>query len=81
MIKELEANVKGMKKMAEAYKREGGFKEVAEMLAKYGETLGIPEDLLREGREAELEFAEITERLGNCYEKLLEIIKEGAGLK
>lgn len=75
LIKELEANVKGMKKMGEAYRVEGGFKEISEIVesAQFGE---IPPELLERGRRCEEEFCDVTMRLSKCYEELLQIIKE-----
>jgi len=77
-IKELDKNIEGMRKMAEAYRQEGGFKEVSETIAQYGveTSLAISKQLLEEGRKAELEFADACEKLAVCYESLLMKIKE-----
>jgi len=76
--KELKANIDGMRKMAQGYREQGGFKEIAEMIKKAGEEFSkvFPEELLKEGRELELQFADICERLADVYEKLFNIIHE-----
>ncbi len=75
-IDELEKNVEGMRKMADAYRNEGGFKEVAETLkTAHAEEL-LPKQLLEEGRQAELAFANACEKLAQSYENLLMKIKE-----
>lgn len=75
-IKELEINIEGMRKMADDYREHGGFKEVAETLASEGAVELIPQKLLNDGREAELNFAEACSRLAQCYENLLMAVKE-----
>lgn len=75
-IKELETNINGMRKMANDYREHGGFKEVAETLASEGAAELIPQKLLEDGREAELNFAEACSRLAQCYENLLMAVKE-----
>jgi len=75
-IKELKANIEGMRKMSRDYREMGGFKEVAETIEKFGAENVIPKPLLEGGRKAELEFADACERLANCYSELLEIIEK-----
>lgn len=75
-IKELEVNIQGMRKMANDYREEGGFKEVAETLAEAGASDVLPKKLLEDGRVAELAFADACERLAQCYENLLMAVKE-----
>ena len=75
-MKELKQNIEGMRKMAEAYRSNGGFKEVAETIGKFGAENLFPKPLLEGGRKAELEFADACEKLANCYSKLLEIIEK-----
>lgn len=75
-IKELEVNIQGMRKMANDYREQGGFKEVAETLAKAGAVELLPKKLIDEGRVAELAFADACERLAQCYENLLMAVKE-----
>jgi hypothetical protein len=75
-VRELQANVDGMKKMSKDYQSSGGFKEVAEMLEKFKAGELVPYELLAEGRKTELEFADVTERLANCYQKLLDHVKK-----
>ena len=75
-MKELKQNIEGMRKMAEAYRKSGGFKEVAETIEKFGAENVFPKDLLEEGRKAELEFADACEKLADCYSRLLEIIEK-----
>lgn len=70
-MKELEANISGMRKMANDYREQGGFKEVAETLAKAGAEELMPKALLEDGRRAELGFADACERLAQAYENLL----------
>jgi len=81
MLDELEKNVAGMRKMSNAYKTQGGFLEVANIIAKEGAEGIVPTDLMEEGRRAEEEFAEVCGRLADCYQKLLNIIKERVGMK
>ena len=80
-IKELELNINGFRKMAKGYREEGGFKEVKEILEKYNLDLGIPDDLLKEGRELELQHAEICLKLADKYEQLLQYIKKKANVE
>jgi len=75
-LKELQINVDMMRKMANDYRSSGGFKEVAETLDKFKAGELIPYELLAEGRKVELEFADVTERLANAYQKLLDYVKK-----
>jgi len=72
MLKELEMNINGMKKMANAYKTSGGFLEIANLIRKEKAEDIIPKDLLEEGRKAEEEFADVCDRLADCYQRLME---------
>ncbi|MEM2281317.1 MAG: hypothetical protein QXZ68_04940 [Candidatus Bathyarchaeia archaeon] len=74
-FKELEANIDGLRKMANDYREQGGFKEVAETLAKCNAEHLIPKAILDEGRSAELSFADSCDRLARAYENLLIQIK------
>jgi len=80
-IKELEANIAGMRKMANDYREQGGFKEVAETLSKFGSQELIPKQLLDDGRQAELRFADACDRLAQAYENLLMQIKKAISLE
>ena len=75
-IKELQANIDGMRKMANDYRTSGGFLEVAETLDKFKAGDLIPYELLAEGRKTELEYADVCEHLADCYQKLLDHIKK-----
>ena len=75
-LKELQVNIDVMTKMANDYRREGGFKEVADTLEKFKAGELIPYELLAEGRKVELEFADATEKLANAYQKLLDHVKK-----
>lgn len=75
-IRELQANVDGIRKMSMDYRSQGGFKEVAETLEKMNAGELVPKDLLDKGRKAELNFADACEELANCYQQLLDIIRE-----
>jgi hypothetical protein len=77
-IKELQVNINAMRKMANDYRSQGGFKEIGDTIAKFKAGNVIPYELLAEGRKAELEFADANERLANCYQKLLDYVKEVA---
>ena len=74
-IKELKANIDGMRKMSRDYREMGGFKEVADILEKHQAGELVPYELLAEGRKRELEFADVCEKLADVYEKLLDHIK------
>jgi hypothetical protein len=75
-LKELQINVDMMRKMANDYRSQGGFKEIGETIEKFKAGELVPYELLAEGRKAELEFADANERLANCYQKLLDHIKK-----
>ena len=75
-IKELQANIDGMRKMANDYRTSGGFLEVAETLEKFKAGDLVPRELLADGRKAELEYADACERLADCYQKLLNHIRK-----
>ena len=75
-MKELKQNIEGMRKMAEAYRKSGGFKEVAETVEKFGAETLFPKDLLEKGRKAELEFADACEKLADCYSKVYELLEK-----
>jgi hypothetical protein len=77
-IKELQQNIDGMRSMSKAYKESGGFLEVGETIEKFKAGELVPYELLAEGRKTELEFADVTERLANCYQKLLDHVKKVA---
>jgi len=78
-IDELDKNVEGMHKMATDFRERGGFKEVAETLKSAMAENVLPKQLLDEGRQAELVFADACEKLAQCYENLLMKIKEHIG--
>jgi hypothetical protein len=75
-IKELEENVRGLRRMGEDYKSMGGFKEVAETIEKLGATDVFPKELLEQGRQVELKFAEACIELAECYQQLLDFVKK-----
>jgi hypothetical protein len=77
-LKELQINVDVMRKMANDYRSQGGFLEVGETIEKFKAGELVPYELLAEGRKTELEFADVTERLANCYQKLLDHVKKMA---
>lgn len=81
MLKELEKNVEGMRKMADAYKKQGGFLEIPNIMGKEGVEGLIPKDLLAEGRKVEEEFVDVCSRLADCYQRLLNVLKERVGIK
>ncbi|MEM2281264.1 MAG: hypothetical protein QXZ68_04675 [Candidatus Bathyarchaeia archaeon] len=74
-IKELEANIDGLRKMGNDYREQGGFKEVAETLAQSGRQELIPKQLLDDGRQAEIRFADACDQLARAYENLLTYIR------
>ena len=80
-LKEIELNINGFRKMAKGYREEGGFKEVKETLEKYHVDLGIPDELLEEGRKLELAHAEICLKLADKYEQLLQYVKKRVGIE
>jgi len=79
-IRELQLNIDGFRRNAKAYISEGGFKEVKETLEKHNFNIDIPDDLMKEGRRLELQYAEIAMKLADKYEQLLQYIKNGAGI-
>ena len=78
-LRELKLNVDGFRRNAQAYIRDGGFKEIKETLQKRNVDLGIPEELLKEGRKLELQYAEIAMKLADKYEQLLQYVKKRLG--
>ena len=75
-LKELRENIDGMRKMADSYEEQGGFKEVAEILGSIGVMIeGLSSEILHRGREAELEFARACRKLADYYEKMYDAIK------
>jgi hypothetical protein len=76
MLRELQVNVDMMRKMADGYRKEGGFMEISETLDRYKAGGLIPSELLSEGRKTELEYADVCERLADCYQKLLDYVKK-----
>ena len=80
-IRELQLNIDGFRRNAKAYITEGGFKEVKETLEKYNFNLDIPDDLMKEGRKLELQYAEIAMKLADKYEQLLQYIRKEAGIE
>jgi len=75
-LKELRENIDGMRKMADSYEEQGGFKEVAETLSSMGVMVeGLSNEFLQRGREAELEFARACRKLADYYEKIYDVIK------
>jgi hypothetical protein len=74
--KELQLNIDAMRKMADGYRKEGGFMEISETLDRYKAGGLIPSELLSEGRKTELEYADVCERLADCYQKLLDYVKK-----
>jgi hypothetical protein len=77
-LKELRENIDGMKRMAEAYEKHGGFKEVAETLSSLDVSLeGFTPEFIEAGRKAEIEFANACRKLADCYDKLYDVIKKG----
>ena len=79
-LRELKLNVDGFRRNAQAYIKDGGFKEIKETLQKRNVDFGVPEELLKEGRKLELQYAEIAMKLADKYEQLLQYIKNGAGI-
>ena len=78
--KELQLNVDGLRKMADDYRREGGFREVSETLEKLKAGDVFPKELLERGRQAELKFADACAELAECYQQLLDFVKKAAGV-
>ena len=76
LIKELEANVNGLRRMGRDYVEQGGFKEIAELTEKLKAGDVFPKGLIEEGRQIELQFADVCNRLADCYQKLLDFVKE-----
>jgi hypothetical protein len=79
-LRELQLNVDGLRKMADDYRREGGFREVSETLEKLKAGDVFPKDLLERGRQAELKFADACAELAECYQQLLDFVKKAAGV-
>jgi len=77
-LKELRENIDGMRHMAKAYEKHGGFKEVAETLSSLGVSLeGFTPEFIEAGRKAEIEFANACSKLADYYDKLYDVIKKG----
>lgn len=77
-LRELQLNVDGLRKMANDYRREGGFREVSETLEKLKAGDVFPKELLERGRQAELKFADACAELAECYQQLLDFVKKVA---
>jgi hypothetical protein len=76
LIRELQANIDGMKKMSKDYESNGGFKEITELVDKFNAGEFIPRELLSKGRQAELKFAEACAELAEYYQQLLNHVKK-----
>jgi len=77
-IKQLRRNVDGLRKMAEGYRKSGGFRELHGMLEKEWKAFKpyFEGSFLEKGMVAEQEFAEACGKLAECYAKLLEAVEK-----